>query len=81
MRTFDITNKHECPMCLIIEPEGIEFNVEAGGCVTVVPESDTQTFEFVLSSDAGGTPCVAIWPCRGRFQVLRNGHSIFDELG
>ena len=81
MTTFSITNKHGCSMCLIIEPEGIEFTLDQGSSVTVVAKGGSPAFDCSFSNDDEGMPCVAIWPCEGSFDVLRNGVNILSELG
>jgi hypothetical protein len=80
MKSFDITNGHKCKMCLVMEPEGIEFIMEPETRVTIIPKENCPSINVRFAPDPEGMLCVFLWPEEGEYDIFRNGQNILNEL-
>ena len=80
MTSYILTNDYNAVLRIILEPEGVFYNLDKNQKVTVTVKGDNPAFECCHSVDSDGVNCVSFWPDRGTIEIDLNGKNILELL-
>ena len=80
MITYDLTNNYDTPLRLVIEPEGLEYDLPPGGQVTVSISGEPPAFSCQHFRDNEGFQCVSFWPEKGIVEIIHQGKNIIEMI-
>ena len=80
MMIYQLSNDYNAVLRIILEPEGVFYNLDKNKKVTVKVKGDNPAFECCHSVDSDGVNCVSFWPDRGTIEIDLNGNKILELL-
>lgn len=80
MTSYILSNDYNAVLRIILEPEGVFYNLYKNQKVTVTVKGDNPAFECCHSVDSDGVNCVSFWPDRGTIEIDLNGKNILELL-
>ena len=80
MTSYILSNDCNAVLRIILEPEGVFYNLDKNQKVTVTVKGDNPAFECCHSIDSDGVNCVSFWPDRGTIEIDLNGKNILELL-